>query len=49
MEAFTSKVPMGRLAVPEELADAFISLLGGSASYVSGQVLSVDGALTTSR
>jgi NAD(P)-dependent dehydrogenase (short-subunit alcohol dehydrogenase family) len=37
-------LPMGRLAESRELANAFIFLLSDSAGYVSGHVLTVDGA-----
>lgn len=47
-EAFSGRLPMGRLAETHELADAFVFLLGESASYISGQVLAVDGAFTVS-
>ncbi|OQV03078.1 hypothetical protein CLAIMM_08174 [Cladophialophora immunda] len=37
------KTPMGRLASPEEVADAVVYLSSDRASYVTGSVLSVDG------
>jgi NAD(P)-dependent dehydrogenase (short-subunit alcohol dehydrogenase family) len=46
--SFGERMPMGRLAESRELADAFIYLLSDSASYVSGHVLTVDGALSIS-
>lgn len=42
-EAFTGGVPAGRLARPEEIADAVAFLASESAAYVNGAVLAVDG------
>jgi NAD(P)-dependent dehydrogenase (short-subunit alcohol dehydrogenase family) len=36
-------VPMGRLGRPEEIADAVLWLCSSSASYVTGQSISIDG------
>lgn len=43
------KVPLGRIAEPEEIAAAVIYLSGDSARMVTGQVLAVDGGYTTIR
>jgi 2-deoxy-D-gluconate 3-dehydrogenase len=40
------KVPMGRLAEPEEIASAVIYLASPAARMVTGQVLAVDGGFT---
>lgn len=40
-----SKVPMGRLADPQEIANAAVYLLSDAASFITGATLMVDGGL----
>ena len=40
----TANAPLGRLAAPQEIADVVLFLASPRAAYVSGAVLSVDGA-----
>ncbi|NPC56944.1 SDR family oxidoreductase [Caenimonas soli] len=40
------RVPLGRLAKPEEVANAVAFLASDKASYVTGAILSMDGAVT---
>jgi NAD(P)-dependent dehydrogenase (short-subunit alcohol dehydrogenase family) len=37
--------PMGRVARPEEVAHAIVYLAGPESSFVTGQILGVDGGL----
>ena len=40
-----ARLPLGRIATPEEIANAVLFLASGKASYVSGAILSMDGAV----
>jgi 3-oxoacyl-[acyl-carrier protein] reductase len=46
LEGMKAKVPLGRLAKPEEMADAYLFLCSEYASYINGHTLSVDGGMT---
>lgn len=46
VSAFARRTPMGRLAKPEEIANAVVFLLSDQASYITGAVLPVDGGWT---
>src|SRR3984957_20049340 len=41
-----STVPMERVGLPEEIAEAIVFIASDEASYITGQVLNVDGGLT---
>ncbi len=44
VKAISSRIPLGRAGEPEEVANAFLYLASDLASYVTGEILSVDGA-----
>ena len=44
-EAILKKVPMGRLGNPEELANVALFLASDLSSYITGQVITVDGGM----
>ena len=40
------RVPMRRLATPDDIAGSIAFLLGADAAYLTGQVIHVDGGLS---
>jgi 3-oxoacyl-[acyl-carrier protein] reductase len=42
---FASRIPLGRYAKPEEVADVVLFLASKMSSYVTGQTISVCGGL----
>ena len=42
----TARAPLGRLATPEDIADAVVYLASPRAAYISGAVVAMDGAAT---
>jgi NAD(P)-dependent dehydrogenase (short-subunit alcohol dehydrogenase family) len=47
--AFISQVPLGRLGLPDEVADACLFLASDQANYITGQVLYVDGGYSAGK
>ena len=45
-QAAESRIPLGRLATPEEIAAAVVHLVSPATAYVTGTTLHVDGGLT---
>ncbi len=46
VEKYSARVPMGRMAEAQEIADAMVYLASDASSYVNGQELIVDGGVT---
>ena len=46
LKALEDRVPLGRLAQPEEIANTFAFLASDEASYINGAVIEVSGGLT---
>jgi 2-hydroxycyclohexanecarboxyl-CoA dehydrogenase len=46
LEAVTRATPFGRVATPEEIADAVAFFASPGSDFVTGQTLSVSGGLT---
>ena len=44
VERISAQIPLGRPGEPEEVANAFLYIASDMASYVTGEILSVDGA-----
>lgn len=47
VKRLTATIPLGRVGEPEDVANAFLFLASDMASYVTGEILSVDGAAMT--
>jgi 3-oxoacyl-[acyl-carrier protein] reductase len=46
MRAMVERVPLGRLARPEEIANTYAFLASDEASYINGAVIEVSGGAT---
>ena len=44
IEPLIKTIPLGRIGTPEDIANGFLFLASDLASYVTGEILSIDGA-----
>ena len=44
IEPLIKTIPLGRVGEPRDIANAFLFLASNMASYITGEILSVDGA-----
>ncbi len=47
VDRISAPIPLGRMGEPQEVANAYLFLASDLASYVTGEILSVDGAAQT--
>lgn len=45
LDALVEEIPLGRMGTPEDVADACLFLAGEGASFITGQVLGVNGGM----
>ena len=43
---YESRIPIGRIGIPEDLASTAVFLASKNSSYVTGQQIAVDGGIT---
>jgi 3-oxoacyl-[acyl-carrier protein] reductase/7-alpha-hydroxysteroid dehydrogenase len=43
IEPLIKTIPLGRIGKPEDVANAFVFLASDMASYITGDIISVDG------
>jgi NAD(P)-dependent dehydrogenase (short-subunit alcohol dehydrogenase family) len=46
LQRATARLPLGRIAEPEEIANAVVFLASPKASYITGAIVAMDGAVT---
>jgi NAD(P)-dependent dehydrogenase (short-subunit alcohol dehydrogenase family) len=44
-QVFAQLIPLGRMARPEEVAQAVFYLVSDAAAYLTGEVLNIDGGM----
>ena len=48
MEAFTARIPLGRMGVPDDIAKVAVFLASGDSDYITGETIIVDGGMLLS-
>ena len=48
-EHILSRIPLGRVAEPEDVVGATLFFCSPAASFVTGQILTIDGGLTATQ
>ena len=48
-QAMTRQVPWGRMGCPQDVANAVLLVCDSAAEYITGQVIAVDGGLSSGR
>ena len=43
LEKFVATIPLGRLALPQDIADAALFLASAEAKFLTGNIMEVDG------
>jgi gluconate 5-dehydrogenase len=47
--ALTARIPLGRVAEPEEVMNAGVFLVSPAAAFITGQTLYLDGGITATQ
>jgi NAD(P)-dependent dehydrogenase (short-subunit alcohol dehydrogenase family) len=45
-DTYRDRIPLGRIAQPDDIADAIVTFASHHARYITGQIINVDGGLT---
>jgi NAD(P)-dependent dehydrogenase (short-subunit alcohol dehydrogenase family) len=48
-KALTARIPLGRVAEPEEIMQAVLFFVSPASDFITGQILYVDGGLTATQ
>jgi len=46
-QAYVKNIPLGRFGTPDDVADTILYLASSAAAYVTGQVIAIDGGMTS--